>query len=253
MSTNTHSTVAPTGAEIMQPEIGHTPQKENTAKQKPNKGVDSPYLEARREWNERYGSYISQARNWRLCAIISCLTTLASVVGLAYIGAQNKIVPYVVQVDKNGVATASGAADKAQAADERVVKAYIGRFITDMRTVSPDLVAEKAGIERVYSMISNGSPALVKLNEHFQKNNPFTIVANSMVAIEITSVLPITEKTWQVEWNEIIRDRRGELTANNKMRASITIEVTPPKDEKLLLVNPLGIYITDLNWVQSLQ
>ena len=29
---------------------------------------DSPYLSARREWNERYGDYIAQARNWRRAA-----------------------------------------------------------------------------------------------------------------------------------------------------------------------------------------
>ena len=33
-----------------------------------NPGLNDPYLDARREWNERYGSYISRAKNWRLMA-----------------------------------------------------------------------------------------------------------------------------------------------------------------------------------------
>jgi len=32
-------------------------------------GVDTPYLAARREWNERYGDYIARARNWRWAGI----------------------------------------------------------------------------------------------------------------------------------------------------------------------------------------
>jgi type IV secretory pathway TrbF-like protein len=32
----------------------------------------SPYLAARREWDERYGDLITRARNWRTMAALSC-------------------------------------------------------------------------------------------------------------------------------------------------------------------------------------
>lgn len=36
----------------------------------------NPYLNARREWNERYSSFITTANNWRLIALISSSAAL---------------------------------------------------------------------------------------------------------------------------------------------------------------------------------
>jgi len=56
----------------------------------------NPYLDGRKEWLERYGDYIQAAQSWRLIAMITSLIALLAVCGVVYIGAQNKIVPYVV-------------------------------------------------------------------------------------------------------------------------------------------------------------
>ena len=55
------------------------------------------YLDTRREWNERYGSYIAQARNWRLVAIGSLCVSAIACGGLAYVAGQSKITPYIVE------------------------------------------------------------------------------------------------------------------------------------------------------------
>ena len=212
----------------------------------------NPYTEARREWNERYGDYISQAKNWRLCAIISGLVALVSVIGVVYIGAQNKIVPYVVQVDKNGLAEAIGFADKTTPVDSRVMKAYLARFITDFRTISPDQVAEKTAVERVYAMLSTSSSALIKINEYFRANNPFVAAQTNSVSVEVANVLLISGSTWQIEWTEVKRNAHGELVSTTQMRASVISSISPPTEERLVLINPLGIYVTDLNWARSI-
>ena len=78
---------------------------------------DSPhsavYLAARREWNERYGSYIAQAHAWRLTALASIGVAFVAVAGVVWIGAQNRVVPYVVQTDRLGDAIAIRRADVA--------------------------------------------------------------------------------------------------------------------------------------------
>ncbi|MGQ5522338.1 VirB8/TrbF family protein [Chitinimonas sp. PSY-7] len=212
----------------------------------------NPYVQARREWNERYGNYIQQAHHWRTMAIISGLVALISVIGIAYIGAQNKIVPYVVQVDKLGQATAVARADQPTTVDPRVVKAYLARFVSDWRTVTIDRQAQKGAIDRVYAMLPSSSIALSKLNDHFKAHNPFAVAANQTVAVAVTNLLPISDQTWQVEWQEVTRDLRGELQRNVRMKVSIIVGITPPTDERLILINPLGVYITDLNWSQQL-
>jgi type IV secretion system protein VirB5 len=218
----------------------------------PEHGRLNPYVEARREWNERYGDYIQQAHHWRLVALIIALVALIAVIGVVYIGAQGKIVPYVVQVDKLGGVAAVARADHAAAVDPRVVKAYLGRFVTDWRTVSIDRQAQKGAIDRVYAMLPSASVALNKMNEHFKAHNPFTVAASQSVNVILTDLLPISDRTWQVEWREITRDSRGEVKSSVRMKASIIVGVTPPTDEKLILINPLGVYITDLNWSQEL-
>jgi type IV secretory pathway TrbF-like protein len=216
------------------------------------KPATNPYVEARREWNERYGDYIHQAHHWRAMAFVSGAVALVCVLGVVYIGAQSKIVPYVVEVDRLGEAAAVSRADRAPAVDARVIKAYLARFVVDWRAVTVDRMAQKGAIDRVYSMLPNGSIALSKLNDFFKTHNPFGLESKESVAVAVTNILPISDRTWQVEWQETTRDTRGEVQGSVRMRVSIMVGIMPPTQEKLILINPLGVYITDLNWSQQL-
>jgi type IV secretion system protein TrbF len=215
-------------------------------------GQTNPYVEARREWNERYGDYIQQAHHWRTMAIISGLAALFAVIGIAYIGAQSKIVPYVVEVDKLGEAAAIARADRAPAVDSRVIKAYLARFVTDWRTVTVDRQAEKSAIGRVYAMLPKSSLAVGKLNEYFRTHDPFLLATKESVDVAVTNLLPISDRTWQAEWQEVARDNRGVVQSTVRMKVSLIVGITPPTTESLIVVNPIGVYITDLNWSQQL-
>ena len=99
------------------------------------------YLAARREWNERYGSYIAQARTWRLTAFLSLGIAAVAVVGVVWIGAQNHVVPYVVQTDKLGDALAIQRADVAAPIDSRLIRSQLSKWINDVRSVYTDVSA----------------------------------------------------------------------------------------------------------------
>jgi len=212
----------------------------------------NPYIDARREWNERYGDYIKQAHHWRVVAFVSSMVALISAVGVVYVGAQSKVVPYVVQVDKLGEAAAVSRADRVSSVDPRVIKAYLARFVADWRSITVDRQAQKSAIDRVYAMLPSGSVALGKLNDHFKLHNPFALAATQSVDITVNDLLPISGETWQVDWLEVVRDNHGEIKSKVRMKASIIVGITPPREERLILINPLGVYITDLNWSQQL-
>jgi len=215
-------------------------------------GPANPYVEARREWNERYGSYIARARNWRIMAILSGLTSILAVGGLVYTSAQNRFIPYIVEVDKLGAAVAVGLADRAAPVDHRIIKAYITRFIEDARLVTSDTAAQKAAINRVYSMIAQGTSGLTKLSEYYKEASPFKRAESETVSVEIISVLPITDQTWQCEWSETARNLQGQIKARIRWKASIAVSFNPPNDEKQILLNPLGMFVVDINWAQQL-
>lgn len=105
--------------------------------------LDNPYLAARQEWNERYGSYVKAAAAWRTVGIIAMVM---AVIGFAYAlfqSAQVKLVPYIVEVDKLGTAASAGYPQQIEYADPRVVRATLGSFVSNFRSVTPDAVVQK--------------------------------------------------------------------------------------------------------------
>src|SRR5438128_11016719 len=80
----------------------------------------SPWIAAKREWNERYGDLISRARNWRIAALLALLLALVEAGGLIALSLRAKTVPFIVAVDSIGRIVASGPADPAPVLDARM-------------------------------------------------------------------------------------------------------------------------------------
>lgn len=76
----------------------------------------NPYLNARTEWLERYGSYISRAAQWRAVAFISLIIAVMSIACNVIQANQVKTVPYIIEVDKLGKSIVVNRADTASAA-----------------------------------------------------------------------------------------------------------------------------------------
>src|SRR5260221_979145 len=59
----------------------------------------SPYLVARREWDERYGGLIKRAQQWRAVAILALLVALAEAIVIIVVAARPRTAPFLVAVD----------------------------------------------------------------------------------------------------------------------------------------------------------
>lgn len=208
----------------------------------------NPYLDARREWNERYGSEVKQAATWRLVAIGSLIVAGVAVTGLAVSASQNKMVPYVVEVDKLHATLPIGPADRAAKGDSRIIRAQLAGLISDLRSVYLDAAAEQTAIRRAYAMLAQNGTAYQVVNEQMSKNDPFKRAQLESVTIEVQSVLPLGGETWRVEWIETVRDRSGVVTSSQPWQAAVTTSINPPTSEAGVLANPLGIYVTALSW-----
>ena len=211
----------------------------------------NPYVDGRKEWLERYGDYIEAAQSWRRIAIITGLTALLAVCGVIYIGSQNKIVPYVVQVSELGQTLVIGRADRASPVDPRVVRFTLANWITNVRSVYKDNVAQRAFIDEAYSVINFQGDAYTQLNTYFRENDPFRGAAGESATVQIESVLPISDNTWRVEWRESVQ-QNGETLSITSMQGTITVQISAPTDDQEVLKNPLGIYINFFNWTARL-
>ena len=107
-----------------------------------NRAPENPYLAARQEWSERYGSYVQAAAAWRIVGILGLTMAVIGFGYAMYLSTQVKLVPYIVQVDKLGSAMTSGIPEQIEYADLRVVRASLGNFVTSFRSITPDAVVQ---------------------------------------------------------------------------------------------------------------
>jgi type IV secretion system protein VirB5 len=223
--------------------------------QKPTKRpapAESPYLTARREWNERYGDYIKAANNWRLIAIGCVLVALVAVAGLANLAGQQKIIPYVVQYDANGELIRVGKADVASNPTDRQMVAALRNWVIGVRTVYVDAQAQEAVTDLAYAMTQPGSACHQTLIEYHREHNPYVRAQQETVEVTVNAVVPISGQTWQIDWTEATKQRSGKLLSTKQYQGSITVVVAPPNDELQIMLNPLGIYAQQCAWTTRL-
>lgn len=213
---------------------------------------ENPYLAARQEWNERYGSYVKAAAAWRIVGVTGMLLAVISTSYALYQSSQVKLVPYIVEVDRLGTAVNAGFPQQIEYADARVVRATLGNFISNFRSVTPDAVVQKGYIDRTYAMLRTSDPATEKINGWFRSNSPFEKARAATVAVEVNNIVPLSNQSYQVDWTEYERDRKGKETGVRRFRAVATVVLTPPQDEAVIRLNPIGLYIRDLDWTAQL-
>ena len=112
-------------------------------------------------------------------------------------------------------AKAYGAVSPSDKADPRIIKASVIKFVEAWRSVSSDAWLQRKQIFDAYAFIARADPAYVTLSEYWQKaeNEPFARAEKETVSVEVKSVLPVTDNSYQIEWVETIRDRRGKQKA----------------------------------------
>jgi type IV secretion system protein TrbF len=213
---------------------------------------DNPYLAARQEWNERYGSYVKAATAWRIVGITGMGMAVIGFSYALYQSTQVKLVPYIVEVDKLGTAAVAGYPQQIEYADPRVVRATLGSFITSFRSITPDAVVQKQYIDRTYALLRTSDPATEKINSWFRGNSPFERAKTATVAIEVTNIVALSNQSYQIDWTEFERDRKGKETATRRFRGIATVTLTPPQDEEMVRLNPIGLYLRDFDWTAQL-
>jgi len=213
---------------------------------------DNPYLAARQEWNERYGSYVRSAQSWRIVGVVGMAMAMIAFSYALYLSTQVKLVPYIVEVDKLGTAAVAGYPQQIEYADPRVVRATLGGFITSFRSITPDAVVQKQYIDRTYALLRTSDPATEKVNAWFRGNSPFERAKAATVSIEVNNVVALSNQSYQVDWTEFERDRKGKETATRRFRGVATVTLTPPQDEEIIRLNPIGLYLRDFDWTAQL-
>lgn len=214
--------------------------------------LHNPYLAARREWDERYGDFITRARNWRTVALISAFVSLVATGGMLWQVARSRVIPFVVLVDSLGRPVTSGLAEQASVGDDRLHRAVIQNWIENVRMVTTDGIAQRRAIDHVYAHIASGTNAQAFISDFYRDDPPFKRAQTGTVSVEVKSVLPISDRTFEVDWVETSRDLFGSLKSTDHWKGSFTIALNPPTEERQARINPLGLYVTAASWAKVL-
>ena len=217
---------------------------------------ENPYLSARKEYSDRYGSAVKDAARWRQISILMVMLCIAFGVAMMWLASQNKVVPYIVQVDKHGYAVTIKSAQEGSVADTRVVVAALGGFFINFKTVVTDVASQRRMLNDVYSYLAKNSSAETAVSQYYKEHNPFVATQDKReytVQVEIRSIVRSggDDKSWQILWTEEKVDQ-GAVIESSEWRAIVSVAISPVRELAEVLKNPLGIYITEINMAQDI-
>ena len=209
----------------------------------------TPYQRAAQVWDDRIGSARVQARNWRLMAFGALALTLALGGALVWQSVQSRVTPYVVQVDKFGAVQAVAPAVQNYVPSDAEIAWYLGRFITDVRSLSSDPVVVRRNWLEAYDYTTDRGA--MALNEFARGNDPFKAIGQRTISVQITSVVRVSDKSFQVKWTEQVFEH-GAAVKTERWTSILTITMKTPSTAEILKRNPLGLYVNALNWSREL-
>lgn len=210
---------------------------------------ETPYQKAAQAWDERIGSARVQARNWRLMAFGTLLLSAGLAGGLIWQSARGTVVPWVVQVDKLGEAQAVAPALADTQPTDPQIAWHLARFIEDVRSLPADPVVVRRNWLRAYDFTTTSGAAA--LNDYARADDPFAKIGRQQIAVDVSSVIRASPASFRVAWVQR-RYQDGTLAETSRWSAILSVLVQAPHDADRLRKNPLGIYVSAINWSKEL-
>ena len=211
-------------------------------------------IAARNEFANVFGDLAKGKRNWQLMAF--GLAAMLGLVTVAYVrlAATSRVVPYVVEVDKLGRLLAIGKAEQMAAPDQRLVASQLAQFVRSIRTVLPAAAAagQAEMIRRGYAFVAPEAAGF--LNDYFAnpRNDPRVLGGRLTRQVDVTGVLRVPgSDVWRLQWTELERSTQpGGPTRTTAWEGYATVRIVPPATVDAIENNPLGLYVTSINWTQ---
>jgi type IV secretory pathway TrbF-like protein len=210
--------------------------------------LDAPWLRAGLAYNDTFLRLAAQVANWRLAAFVSFGIAAMAVVGLIYIGSQSKFVPYVEEVDKLGrvLAVKALTGDEAVIDPSRIVYREMFELIENLRTVTTDVGANNRNLTNGFARLSGAANGYARAE--ISKAKPNDVGQTKTVQVVVKTALRLTDKTWQVEWEERSYGLTGEFMYTEHWKATVGYLLSPQGTEEAIRQNPAGFIVTDISW-----
>jgi type IV secretion system protein TrbF len=211
--------------------------------------AETPYQRAAQVWDDRIGSARVQARNWRLAFFGTLALSGGLAAGLVWETLRGSVVPWVVEVDKLGQASVVAPAEAGYHVTDPEIAYHLARFVEDVRSLPSDPIIVRQNWLRAYNFTTD--TGALALNAYARANDPFANVGKVQVEADVSSVIRASPSSFRVAWVER-RFQDGSLAATEHWSAILTVVLQPPSTPEGLRKNPLGVYVTAINWSKEL-
>jgi len=193
---------------------------------------------------DRYQQLATATRNWQIAAAAAALLAFLATGGMFALARQSKVRPYIVEVDRLGNAVAFGTAEETALPSERLHRSLLALAMRNLRIKVSDPKAQEVLLLQGMGYLKG--PALGYVQDWLRANNPYKN-PREIRTVEVESALRLSETTWQLQWTESIFDAERE-SRKETWQAVATVALDPPTTNAEILDNPLGLYVTNLNW-----
>lgn len=212
--------------------------------------VDAPWVRAQRAHENTLLRLGAQVANWRMFAFFSLALAFVGVGGVVYIGSQSKYIPMTVEVDKLGrtLAVRALTGDDAVTDPQRLVYREMFDLIENLRTVTTDIAANDDHITKGFSRLTGAAAGYARTE--LRKALPNEVGKIKTVQVQVKTALRLTDRSWQVEWEEHSFDLQGKEMAVDNWKATVGYKLSPSGAEEGIRTNPIGFLVTDLSWMK---
>jgi type IV secretory pathway TrbF-like protein len=211
----------------------------------PPGSLDHHFLEGRQYRADEIGEVVAQRNWWRLATLALTGVLGIAVLGLLYVGAQPKVIPYIVTWN-NSTGELLPLQAQHRVGDEPVtLRLMLREFVTALRSVSTDTDVMrdwwKVAMQRVTKEGKARLVAYAAARKPLEQHDP--------VSVEILHILHTTGRTWQVRWEEsTYSGSSGHLLERKRAVGSFTYRQETPRTREVITYNPAGVFFHEWNW-----
>lgn len=213
------------------------------------KASKNPYIQSRLMWNDLYGDLQSKLENAYRIIVVLCMVLAIAMIGFVVIAGQSRVKPYLTVLHGNTLlTTVDSQSDSFGRFKPKLAQLLTKQFLEAARTVSVDHKVNQSNSLKTYAFVRGAATQV--LQNFYTKHNPDVIAKNQIRSIHLTSLLVRSEHTFDLRWQEEVRDvRTGIVMESEPYSAEVTFAFAEPsKNEVIASINPMGFYIEQVIW-----
>lgn len=210
-----------------------------------NDGAETPYRQAKAEWDDRIGNARVQARNWRIAALFSLFITMGVLILFAITLPLRKHTLFIAQITDTGQVVNVAPLKKYYTPTQAMKAYFVKHFIKLTRRLTLDPVLTKKNWTEAYQLSLPASEK--KITQHIKNNQSLEKLGKQTIMVTVNYVNFLSGHTFVAHWIEKQVDRNGNPISQKEWKGMFTLAMKPPKTEHQLLKNPLGLYVVDFS------